>query len=149
MLNINTILGLYEYTWGIMKKNSLKKYLLITTTLLFILNVNIIQSQAYMGNETSSYNQESIEKKEFKVYFVIGIGIYFPYQGTWPAIHEISPILLFKIGFSECKILRMYSSGIDFIEGDKFIGYYPFLKAPFLVFPLNIGFVCGIWLDKQ
>ena len=97
MLNINTILGLYEYTWGIMKKNSLKKYLLITTTLLFILNVNIIQSQAYMGNETSSYNQESIEKKEFKVYFVIGIGSYFPYQGTWPAIHEISPILLCQI----------------------------------------------------
>jgi len=30
---------------------------------------------------------------------------------------------------------------IDFIEGDKFIGYYPFLN------PIGIGFVCGIWID--
>jgi hypothetical protein len=110
-----------------------------------------------MDSDISSCSNEStIEDKEYKVYFVIGIGEYWPYQGTWPAINQISPILLLKIGCCECEILGIFSpQRIDFITGDKFIGLYPFwVELRNMIFfydiPFNgIGFICGIWLDKQ
>ena len=139
-----------------MKNKVFIKYTLIFIIPFVLFNVNIIQSQAYTGDRISSFSHESIEKKEYKIYFVIGLGEYWPYQGTWPAINQISPIFLLKIGPSECEILGVFSSQrIDFITGDKFIGFYPFwveLRNMIFFFdiPFNrIGFICGIWLDKQ
>ena len=74
-------------------------------------------------------------------YFVIGIGIYI-YGGTWPMYDEIHPIFLIRFGKTDRHILGpKCDERIDFMEGDKFIGHYPYLN-PFL-----IGFVCGIWID--
>ena len=77
-----------------------------------------------------------------RIYFVIGIGMYIC-GGTWPAYDEICPIFLIKFGKPLDQHILIPKSGeqIDFIEGDKFIGYYPFLN------PIGIGFVCGIWID--
>ena len=79
-----------------------------------------------------------------KIYFVIGIGFYME-GGIWPIFDEICPIFLIRFGKGLSlghRILGPKSGErIDFIEGDKFIGYYPFLN------PIGIGFVCGIWID--
>jgi hypothetical protein len=139
-----------------MKNKAFIKNSFILIISLVLLNVNIITSQAYADNSTPSFSHETIKNEDYKIYFVIGIGVYWPYQGTWPAINEISPVILLKIGFSECEILRVFSSeSIDFIAGDKFIGFYPFWTEFrnmifFFDIPFNrIGFICGIWLDKQ
>ena len=78
------------------------------------------------------------------IYFVIGIGIYIE-GGTWPAYEFIAPVFLIRLGKpSGPHILTHYSGeSIDFMEGDKFLGYYPFLN------PIHIGFVCGIWIDVE
>ena len=75
-----------------------------------------------------------------RIYFVIGIGMYID-DGTWPYYNEIWPIFLIRFGKPLGRHILGPKSGerIDFIEGDKFIGYYPFL--------IGIGFVCGIWID--
>ena len=76
------------------------------------------------------------------IYFVVGIGIYIE-GGTWPAYEYIAPVFLIRLGKpSGPHILTIYSGeSIDFMEGDKFLGYYPLLN------PIHIGFVCGIWID--
>jgi hypothetical protein len=81
-----------------------------------------------------------LTKEEAEIYFVIGIGMYID-EGTWPYYNEIWPIFLIRFGKPlGPHILGPKSSEcINFIEGDKFIGYYPFL--------IGIGFVCGIWID--
>ena len=63
-----------------MKNKVFIKYTLIFIIPFVLFNVNIIQSQAYTGDRTSSFSHESIEKKEYKIYFVIGLGEYWPYQ---------------------------------------------------------------------
>ena len=77
-----------------------------------------------------------------RIYFVIGIGMYME-GGTWPVYDEICPIFLIRFGKPLDRHILGPKCGerIDFIEGDKFIGYYPFLN------PIGIGFVCGIWID--
>jgi hypothetical protein len=85
----------------------------------------------------------NIEYNYTRIYFVIGFGIYI-YGGTWPMYDEVCPIFLIRFGRSGLDILRTYSGKcIDFMEGDKLIGYYPFLN------PIGIGFVCGIWIDVE
>ena len=56
---------------------------------------------------------------------------------------EICPIFLIRFGipFNLDILGNKCGERIDFMEGDKFIGYYPFLN------PIGIGFVCGIWID--
>jgi hypothetical protein len=78
-----------------------------------------------------------------RVSFVIGIGIYI-YGGTWPIYDEISPIFLIRLGKPFNLDIHGNRCGerIDFMQGDKFIGYYPFLN------PIGVDFVCGIWIDK-
>jgi hypothetical protein len=73
---------------------------------------------------------------------VIGIGIYLE-GGTWPVYEFIFPVFLIRIGkpFGPYILHLNSRESIDFIEGDKFIGYYPLFN------PLGIGFVCGIWID--
>lgn len=86
-------------------------------------------------------NINHIDGDSPRIYFVIGIGLYI-YGGTWPMYDEISPIFLIRFGKTDCYILgHKCGERIDFMEGDKFIGYYPFLN------PIGIGFVCGIWID--
>ena len=77
-----------------------------------------------------------------RIYFVIGIGIYIE-GGTWPVYDEICPIFLIRFGKPlDCHILGpKCGERIDFVRGDKFVGYYPFLN------PIGIGFVFGIWID--
>ena len=79
-----------------------------------------------------------------RIYFVVGIGIYIE-GGTWPAYEFIAPVFLIRLGKpSGPHILTHYSGeSIDFMEGDKFLGYYPLLN------PIHIGFVCGIWIDVE
>lgn len=78
------------------------------------------------------------------IYFVMGIGIYIE-EGTWPAYEYIAPVFLIRLGKpSGPHMLTIYSGEfIDFMEGDKFLGYYPLLN------PIHIGFVCGIWIDIE
>lgn len=85
-----------------------------------------------------------IDEDSTRIYFVTGIGMYIE-GGTWPAYEEISPIFLIRFGkTSGCQILyHNCGERIDFIEGDKFIGHYPYLN------PIGIGFVCGIWIDVE
>jgi len=88
-------------------------------------------------------NCENIEYQYTRIYFVVGIGIYI-YGGTWPMYDEVCPIIFLRFGKSGLSILGGHSGKcIDFIEGDKLIGYYPFLN------PIGIGFVCGIWIDVE
>jgi len=89
-------------------------------------------SDSIIGNELSG------------IYFVIGIGIYIE-GGTWPVYEFIAPVFLIRLGKpSGPHILTHYSGeSIDFMEGDKFFGYYPFLN------PIGIGFVCGLWIDVE
>jgi hypothetical protein len=88
-------------------------------------------------------NNNQIELDYTRIYFVIGIGIHI-YGGTWPMYDEVCPIFLIRFGRSGLDILGTYSGKcIDFMEGDKLIGYYPFLN------PIGIGFVCGIWIDVE
>jgi hypothetical protein len=125
---------------------------LIVIFFLLLINVNVVVSQFSSNINRSSLIDESKNIVGYKVSFVIGIGLYLPYQGTWPVVHEIIPLLMLKIGFLKSKIM-IYGMNpaevIDFAEGDKLIGYYPFFKENYCLFPLGIGFVCGIWIDKQ
>jgi hypothetical protein len=77
------------------------------------------------------------------IYFVIGIGMYLE-GGTWPMYDEICPLLFIRFGKPQGPyILTPYTGErIDFLQGDTFIGYYPLLN------PIQIGFVCGIWIDR-
>lgn len=92
----------------------------------------------------TNYSNKYIDNNSSTIYFVIGIGFYME-GGTWPVFDEICPIFLIRFGKGlplDHRILGPKSGErIDFIEGDKFIGYYPFLN------PIGIGFVCGIWID--
>jgi hypothetical protein len=94
-------------------------------------------------NANISKDDELVNNSK-EIYFVIGIGFYMV-GGTWPVIDEICPIFLIRFGkyISLGRRILGPKSGerIDFIEGDRFIGYYPFLN------PIGIGFVCGIWID--
>ena len=86
--------------------------------------------------------EEITDPKLPRVYFVIGIGIYIE-GGTWPGWDEIYPIFLIRFGkpFGPYILYHDCGESIDFFEGDKFFGYYPFLN------PIGIGFVCGLWID--
>ena len=90
----------------------------------------------------TKYSNNHIDDESPRIYFVIGIGIYVE-GGTWPAYEEIYPIFLIRFGKPSGRHILGPNCGerIDFIEGDKFIGYYPFLN------PIGIGIVCGIWID--
>jgi hypothetical protein len=92
--------------------------------------------------KTICYNDNE-DKQYTNVYFVIGIGIHI-YGGTWPMYDAIFPILFIRLGSSGLDILGPKSSKcIDFMKGDKLIGYYPFFN------PVGIGFVCGLWIDME
>jgi hypothetical protein len=91
----------------------------------------------------TNFSNDITDDKYTRKYFVIGIGIHI-YGGTWPMYDEVCPIFLIRFGRSGLDILGHYSGKcIDFMEGDKLIGYYPFLN------PIGIGFVCGIWIDVE
>ena len=90
----------------------------------------------------TNYSINYIDNDSPRIYFVIGIGWYFE-GGTWPVYEFIGPIFLIRFGKTSGPYILGINSGeiIDFTEGDKFIGYYPFIN------PLGIGFVCGTWID--
>jgi hypothetical protein len=89
-------------------------------------------------------NTVQLTQQDAEIYFVIGIGMYIE-GGTWPVVDFISPIFLIRFGKTLGPHILGPKSGeqIDFIEGDKFIGHYPYLN------PIGIGFVCGIWIDVE
>ncbi len=114
------------------------------------INANVSKESELVEITTEIYGLDGgkhtiqLTKVGAKIYFVIGIGFYME-GGTWPVFDEICPIFLIRFGKGlslGSRILGPKSGErIDFIEGDKFIGYYPFLN------PIGIGFVCGIWID--
>jgi len=116
------------------------KIKIISLVLCFLLLLIAIPSSESI--KTNCYN-DIMEKQYKEIYFVIGIGIHI-YGGTWPMYDEVCPIFFIRIGRSGLDILGAKSGKcIDFMEGDKLIGYYPFLN------PIGIGFVCGIWIDFE
>ena len=116
------------------------KIKIISLGLCFLLLFTMIPTSESI--KTNFYNT-SLDKQYTNIYFVIGIGIHI-YGGTWPMYDEVCPIFFIRIDRSGIDILGDRSSKcIDFMEGDKLIGYYPFLN------PIGIGFVCGIWIDVE
>jgi len=115
------------------------KIKIINLTLCILLLIIVFPvSKAIKTNCIINY----IDDDSPRIYFVIGIGMYIE-GGTWPVYDEICPIFLIRFGKPlDCHILGFKcGERIDFVEGDKFIGYYPFLN------PIGIGFVFGIWID--
>lgn len=112
------------------------KIKIISLTLCILLLVTVFPvSKAIKTNCSINH----IDDDSPRIYFVIGIGMYID-EGTWPYYNEIWPIFLIRFGKTGLHILGpKCGERIDFVEGDKFIGYYPFL--------IGIGFVCGIWID--
>ena len=133
----------------------MKKLLIVGAIVLFLglacapsINANI-SKESELGEITteiwgldSGKHTVQLTKGEVEIYFVIGIGMYME-GGTWPVYDESCPIFLIRFGkpLDRHILGRKCGERIDFIEGDKFIGYYPFLN------PIGIGFVCGIWID--
>ena len=134
----------------------MKKLLVVGVIVLFLglaiapsINANV--SKISIDNELVEFTTEvcglnggkhtvQLTKAEAKIYFVIGIGMYME-GGTWPVYDEICPIFLIRFGKNPHILTPKCGERINFIRGDKFIGYYPFLN------PIGIGFVCGIWID--
>ena len=116
------------------------KIKIISLTLCILLLVTVFPvSKAIKTNCSINHMDDDSPR----IYFVIGIGMYYMEGGTWPAYEEICPIFLIRFGKPSGRHILGPKCGerIDFIEGDKFIGYYPFLN------PIGIGIVCGIWID--
>lgn len=131
-----------------MKNSQMIRYMIIVIILSLFINCSSAY-QLFIPDDSTRNIQNPIDEKRDNVFFVIGIGMYFPRQGTWPVIHVIDPIYLLKISLYQCEILIFgCSEQIDFVEGDKLFGFYPFFQGDFLSLPLAIGFVCGIWIDK-
>ena len=63
------------------------------------MNGNILQSQANTIEESIVYDLENLDIKIFKIYFVIGIGIYFPYPAIVFSIFDVIVIFLPGIFF--------------------------------------------------
>jgi len=115
------------------------KIKIISFTLCILLLVTVFPvSKAIKTNCSINH----VDNDSPRIYFVIGIGIYIE-GGTWPVYDEICPIFFIRFGKPLDSHILGPKSGehIDFIEGDKFVGYYPFLN------PIGIGFVFGIWID--
>lgn len=131
-----------------MKNSQMRRYLIIVIILSLFINCSSA-SQLFIPDDSTRNIQNPIDEKRDNMFFVIGIGLYIPLQTTaWPVIHEINPIYLLKFSLYRCEILEFGSpEHIDFVEGDKFYGFYPFFIGDFLSLPA-IGFVCGIWIDK-
>lgn len=114
-----------------------KKRIKILSVILCIL-VFAVAFPAAKAIETKSINNQIDD--ESRTYFVIGIGM-FNIGSHFGDFSGIAPIFLIRFGNPGHHILRLYDESINFNEGDKFIGYYPFLN------PVGVGFVCGIWID--
>ena len=116
------------------------KIKIISLGLCFLLLLTVIPTSE--SKKTNCYS-DNFDKQYKNIYFVIGIGIHI-YGGTWPMYDEVCPIFFIRLSRSGLDILGSKSSKcIDFMEGDRLIGYYPFLN------PIRIGFVCGIWIDVE
>jgi hypothetical protein len=116
------------------------KIKIISLGLCFLLLLTVIPTSESI--KTNCYN-DNFDKQYKNIYFVIGIGIHI-YGGTWPMYDMVCPIFFIRLGRSGLDILGTKSGKcIDFMEGDRLIGYYPFLN------PIGIGFVCGIWIDVE
>ena len=136
--------------------------IIIIITLLLLFNIHSINAHAQDTDITELFDVELTNQETTRIYFVIGIGFYI-HDGTWPVVHEISPIFMLKIGFFECKFISFYhnpdNDEINFIEGDKFFGYSPNMNIiKWSIFRLlgidwgdnfAIGLVYGIWIDKE
>jgi hypothetical protein len=116
------------------------KIKLISLSLFFLLLLTVIPTSESI--KTNCFD-DNVDKQYKNIYFVIGIGIHI-YGGTWPMYDEVCPIFFIRISRLGLDILGPKSGKcIDFMEGDRLIGYYPFLN------PIGIGFVWGIWIDVE
>ena len=122
-----------------MKHNELKYIVIACVGGIFLGTslIPIVHTQGIITDSPAKTNNEIP-----RIYFAIGIGIYIE-GGTWPGWDEIYPIFLIRFGkpFGPYILYHDCGESIDFFEGDKFFGYYPFLN------PIGIGFVCGLWID--